>query len=107
MTRRELARLACVDPSLMTIIERDGHIPRRDIVSAIGAALLVNHELALIVAGYLPDTMRNHAERILATRQMMDLPLELQSIIHKLHAAPKRIRDKAAAYIDGLMADLI
>lgn len=105
--RRELAKVAFVDPSLITLIERDGHVPRRNVIESLAAALIVDCDLALLVAGYAPASIAKHAERFLSTRQMMDLPHDLQSIVHKLHVAPRKVRDKAAAYIDGLLADLL
>lgn len=38
-TRRQLAFAANVDPSLITLVERDGHIPLRERVQSIGRAL--------------------------------------------------------------------
>lgn len=55
LTRRDLAELASIDPSYMTLIERDGFVPRRDTVERIGAALYLRDE-AMFRAGYLPDS---------------------------------------------------
>lgn len=53
ISRCELATRAGVDPALITLIERDGHIPRRHNVRALGKVFgdVARTELA---AGYLP-----------------------------------------------------
>jgi len=55
LTRRKLAELAKIDPSYVTLIERDGYIPRKDKVNEIARALEVETNQILIMAGYAPD----------------------------------------------------
>ena len=57
----EVAREAGLCPSYITRI-RGGHIPRRDMVEALGTALGKRDE-ALLMAGYLPGP--GYAEQIL------------------------------------------
>lgn len=53
MRRRDLAFHCDVDPSLITLIERDGHVPRRPVALKIGETF-GNPELGLVMAGYVP-----------------------------------------------------
>ena len=53
LKRREIARLADIDPAYVTLIEQ-GAIPKRDRVATIGIALGARDE-ALVRAGYVPD----------------------------------------------------
>ena len=39
LTRRKLAEMAEIDPSYVTLIERDGYVPRKDKVEMIAQAL--------------------------------------------------------------------
>ena len=57
LTRRAASKMFGVDPALITLIERDGHIPRRKIVIAIARGLKADLEETLLHAGYLPDTI--------------------------------------------------
>lgn len=54
LTSRKLAEIAKIDPSYITLIERDGYIPRKDKVIDIGKALEVDENQILIMAGYAP-----------------------------------------------------
>ena len=55
MTRRKLAELAKIDPSYVTLIERDGYVPRKDKVLEIARAIQADADHTLLVAGYAPD----------------------------------------------------
>lgn len=52
LTRRRMAEYAGIDPSYVTLIERDGYVPRRDKVLAIARALNQDETETLLVAGY-------------------------------------------------------
>ena len=56
LTRRELAYRACIDPSYLTLIERDGSVPASDIVERVAKALSVDVDMTLLIAGYAPST---------------------------------------------------
>jgi transcriptional regulator with XRE-family HTH domain len=55
LTRRKLAELAKIDPSYVTLIERDGYVPRKDKVLEIAKALEVDANQILLMAGYAPE----------------------------------------------------
>lgn len=55
LTRRKLAQLGKIDPSYITLIERDGYVPRREKVQNLSRALEVDANEILLMAGYAPD----------------------------------------------------
>ncbi len=57
LSRRELARIVGCDPSYVTLIERDGYVPRRHIVEALARALGAEQETMLLAAGYSNRTI--------------------------------------------------
>lgn len=59
-TRRHLAILAKIDPSYMTLIERDGIVPKRDKVIALADVMDIDVGDMLLMAGYAP--IRNYGE---------------------------------------------
>ncbi len=54
LTRRQLAILTKVDPSYLTLIERDGYVPRRDKVLGFASVLDIDPGEMLLMAGYAP-----------------------------------------------------
>ncbi len=57
-TRRDIAKGAGIDPSYVTLIERDGYVPNRLKVEALAVALLRPVGEALLAAGYAPDKLK-------------------------------------------------
>lgn len=57
LTRRKLAELAKIDPSYVTLIERDGYVPRKDKVLEIARAIQADVDRTLLVAGYAPEAI--------------------------------------------------
>lgn len=55
LTLRQLAEMANIDASYLTLIERDGYVPRRDKVLAISKALGLDSDRSLLEAGYAPE----------------------------------------------------
>jgi len=55
LTRRRLASLVKIDPSYITLIERDGFVPRRDKVLSFASVLDVDSDEMLLMAGYAPS----------------------------------------------------
>ena len=53
-TRRQLAGLAKIDPSYVTLIERDGFIPKRDKVISLASVMDADVGEMLLMAGYSP-----------------------------------------------------
>lgn len=60
LTKRELGSKASIDPSYVTLVERDGHVPKREIVERIAKALGVNIDNAFFAAGYVrPEAIKS------------------------------------------------
>lgn len=57
LTKRELAEMVGINASYVTLFERDGYVPSRAIVQAIGE-LFGCPDVALANAGYVPDSIR-------------------------------------------------
>jgi len=55
LTRRQFAELTNLDPSYVTLIERDGYVPRKEKVLQLAEALGVNTDHCLLMAGYAPE----------------------------------------------------
>lgn len=56
MTKRQLALKADVDPSYITLIERDGFVPKPRIVLNLAVVMYLDMDLTLMKAGYAPLT---------------------------------------------------
>lgn len=54
---RALARAANCDRKYVDRMETDSRVPSRDIVLRIAAALTIKPDIALLVAGYAPQTL--------------------------------------------------
>lgn len=61
MTRRKLAETAGIDPSYITLIEKNGVIPRKDKVIRLAEALNQDTDAALLLAGYAPKNLQPEA----------------------------------------------
>ena len=68
MGKRDLAQACDVDPSLITLIERDGHVPRRPVALRIGEAF-GSPELGLVMAGYVPVRFAQTLARLVRRSQ--------------------------------------
>jgi len=62
LTRRQVARAAKVDASYVTLMERDGYIPKREKVERIGLVLSSTDE-ALVAAGMLPKPLEKETAK--------------------------------------------
>lgn len=52
LTRVQMAKLVGIDPSYVTLIERDGRVPTQLIVERLGRVLQVDHDDIMVEAGY-------------------------------------------------------
>ena len=86
LTRRKLAELANIDPSYVTLIERDGYVPRKDKVLEIARAIQADVDHTLLVAGYAPERIpvRDLLERIENFKADKCLEKELRTAIREL-----------------------
>ena len=95
-TRRHLASLAKVDPSYLTLIERDGCVPRRDKVLSFSEILSVDPDEMLLMAGYAPnnDTFINSKS----------FTPELLTLVKKLSELDKQTQIKAGEIIKSCLS---
>jgi len=91
LTRRKLAELAKIDPSYVTLIERDGYVPRKDKVLEIARALDVEIDHALLIAGYAPEkiSIRDLLERLENFQAEKAMDRELKNVLKEVLHLPK------------------
>jgi transcriptional regulator with XRE-family HTH domain len=78
MKRRDLAKMANIDPSYVTLIERDGYIPRIDVVQRVARALNVSLDDCCLAAGYATE----HVARVYR-QQVRDTHLDLEPALRQ------------------------
>lgn len=90
LTRRQLAMQARMDASYLTLIERDGTIPTREKVDALGK-IFGDRNAALLMAGFAPDT----PELVLTQERIADVAeqteLQLLETFRKI-PGPQRLQ---------------
>lgn len=91
LTRRKLAELAKIDPSYVTLIERDGYVPRKDKVLELAKALEVDVDHTLLVAGYAPEkvSLKDLLDRLEAIHAEKSMDRELRSALREVIHLPK------------------
>ena len=108
LTRRKLAELAKIDPSYVTLIERDGYVPRKDKVLEIAKAVEADLDHTLLVAGYAPERIpvRDLLERLETFKAEKILDKELRASIRELFdlsgAEQKKVAEMLNAYVKTL-----
>jgi hypothetical protein len=99
-----LAEKTEVDPSYLTLIERDGYVPRRDIVGRFGLALQDSIG-AYVAAEYLPPRMGPTVSRALRDPSITgSLPLDIVEAVRLLAQAPKTLREQTVAVINAMLS---
>lgn len=91
LTRRKLAELAKIDPSYVTLIERDGYVPRKDKVLELAKALEVDVDQTLVVAGYAPErvSLKDLLGSLEAIHAEKNMDRELRSALRELIHLPR------------------
>lgn len=91
LTRRKLAELAKIDPSYVTLIERDGYVPRKDKVLELARALEADIDHTLLVAGYAPEkvSLKDLLERLDTLHAEKSMDRELRSALREVIHLPK------------------
>jgi transcriptional regulator with XRE-family HTH domain len=108
LTRRKLAELAGIDPSYVTLIERDGYVPRKDKVLEVARALEAEVDHTLLVAGYAPEKIpvKDLLERLETFKSEKVLDKELRASIRELFdlttAQQKKVSEMLTAYVKTL-----
>lgn len=106
LTRRKLAELAKIDPSYVTLIERDGYVPRRDKVLDIAKALGTDTDKTLLVAGYAPLNvpLGDLLARVEEHRLAAGLRPEVLAVVTRIAALNWQKQRKVAQGIEALLA---
>lgn len=105
LTRRKLAEMAKIDPSYVTLIERDGYVPRKDKVLEIARAIQADADHTLLVAGYAPERIpvRELLDRIENFKADKLLEKELRSSIRELFTLnigeQRKVAEMLSAYV--------
>lgn len=112
LTKRNLAELANIDASYVTLIENRGCTPRRDKVIKIAKALKTNIEQTLLVAGYAPDKLAkasiniSNLSKIDETKDIFCFVPALQDSINKLAKLDDNNQVAVAKLIDVFLQPL-
>ena len=108
LTRRKLAEMARVDPSYLTLIERDGFVPRRDKVIRLAKALECDTDECLLTAGYAPQKVQvtEFLERLERYKDDRDMDEDLKRVIREIRTYPadeqRKIAQMITAYLQVL-----
>lgn len=105
LTRRKLAELAKIDPSYVTLIERDGYVPRKDKVLELARALEVDVDHTLLVAGYAPEkvSLRDLLDRLDSLHAEKAMDRELRTALREVIHLPKDEQKRLGHMIMGAL----
>lgn len=108
LTRRRLAELAGIDPSYVTLIERDGYVPRKDKVHDIARAIEADVDHTLLVAGYAPERIpvEDLLERLDGFRSERHLERDLQSSLKQLFELTPQEQRKVSELLNAYVMTL-
>ena len=86
LTRRKLAELSRVDPSYLTLIERDGFVPRKDKVAKLARAMGCDIDECLLTAGYAPQKVpvTEFLERLERYKDDRDMDEDLKRAVREI-----------------------
>ena len=103
ISRCRLAEMVDVDPSYITLIERNGQVPRRDKVVALARALDGDLDEMLLKAGYAPENISTEAVLELAGRKddQRQLVPALHETMRELAALPEEQQQRVAEVINA------
>lgn len=105
LTRRKLAEMAKVDPSYLTLIERDGFVPRKDKVARLSRALGCDTDECLLTAGYAPQKVQvtEFLERLERYKDDRDMDEDLKKAVRDLRTFPAEEQKKVAQMITAYL----
>ncbi|MDO5297570.1 MAG: helix-turn-helix transcriptional regulator [bacterium] len=105
LTSRSLAQKAGIDPSYITLMERDGHIPSREKVVALAHALQIEPSALLLAAGYSPDMPDSGISNRTVSSYCALIP-ELRQCLRELVGLPKKQQREAAKMLHSYLSVL-
>jgi transcriptional regulator with XRE-family HTH domain len=105
LTRRKLAELSKVDPSYLTLIERDGFVPRKDKVAKIARALDCDIDECMLTAGYAPHRIgvTEFLERLERYKDDRDMDEDLKAVIREIRTLSAEEQKNAAKMITAYL----
>ena len=108
LTRRKLAEMARIDPSYVTLIKRDGYVPRKDKVIEIARAIQADADHTLLVAGYAPERIpvRELLERIESFKADKCLEKELRTSVRDLFTLTVGEQRKVAEMLNAYVTTI-
>ena len=108
LTRRKLAEMAKIDPSYVTLIERDGYVPRKDKVLEIARAIQADADHTLLVAGYAPERIpvRELLDRIENFKADKCLEKELRGSVRELFTLTVSEQRKVAEMLNAYVTTI-
>lgn len=108
LTRRRLAEMAGIDPSYVTLIERDGYVPRKEKVRSLAQALGVSLDQALLSAGYAPSgvPVESMLETMGEVKAYQTLEAELRNCIMNLMGLSAEQQRKVAELLNSYLKTL-
>lgn len=102
LTRRKLAELTAIDPSYVTLIERDGYIPRREVCGRIGK-VLSDEETGQIMAGFVPLRLRRQMLGCKDSEELGRLPGTLRHLVALLSTSTPSLQTQATSLLTALV----
>lgn len=108
LTRRKLAELSRVDPSYLTLIERDGFVPRKDKVAKLARAMGCDIDECLLTAGYAPQKVpvTEFLERLERYKDDRDMDEDLKRAVREIRTfsaeEQKNVAKMIIAYLQVL-----
>lgn len=105
LTRRKLAELSKVDPSYLTLIERDGFVPRKDKVIRLARILEVDTDECLLTSGYAPSKIHvtEFLERLERYKDDRDMDEDLKRAVRDIRMFPAEEQKKVAQMITAYL----
>lgn len=103
LTGRELAQLAAINESYLTLMKRDGYVPKRHIAARIGLAFGCPDEV-LIACGYLPPSLKpEEIAGFLRGKPPARMPEDVAPMVRALCEAPHFLRQQVVAVAKTLL----
>lgn len=102
LTAKKLAQRAGIDPSYISLMERSGHIPKRDKVLALAQALQVDADSLLLAAGYVPENPEEWRDSAASLSIPEEIP-EFGRCLRKISELSKDKQLEAAQFLNSYL----
>lgn len=102
LTRKQLAEMSNINASYVTLIERDGYVPRKDKVESLARALQVNEHECLLAAGYSDEHIAK-VYRSASLSKGVSLAKPLQQQVKRMSDLPRTKQNAFAKTLASLL----